>query len=629
MGNKKKRGDFLRFMLAYHLVLFITLLLVSFSVLSLLKKQQRHRMETEVDLTLERQENFWKQQISVVRAFNAKCKYDKKYNELYTDIPGVYLEIKEELEGQEANFPFVEGIDIYDEKKEIVLTSQGVTTSELFFQKLCQTEIKKIKGNRDFVIKATKAKLHSQEGIVLSTPITTWSKEGQGFKYILYRISQRNLEEQFGTSEEMGSILLYKNEILFTSDILKDDMEESKGWQQNIKEAEKSETKNIQNRYYIYKKDLGDDFAMLCLVEKANLTRGLKIYLKIYSLWLLASLTLGIILTYVFSGNRYRNYRRVLDYSQELEEERKVLLEENCLYSLLTKEIVREDKLWNRCLKNGIALDKKWKFFLVLDKEAKKADYVYEQIQESFALEGISKIYALDATKTVRVYLVCSDEEAKEIDKKLRILISKDKWIGIGNTVKDVENLRQSYREAKSQYDRFHTREGEYPQNELLSLKTALEMEDVTKSIFLLQELSEYIREASEMGIYGIMWDVGRLFEKKAEKILEWQSVDRQDLVGQGLKFLESLKEEVIQKKKAKEKQADKKASLTYKKRNIVDVLRYVHDNYLEDNFSVKFMAAHFETSVSNISHFFKKNMDISISQYIEQLKLEKAQDLL
>ena len=66
-----------------------------------------------------------------------------------------------------------------------------------------------------------------------------------------------------------------------------------------------------------------------------------------------------------------------------------------------------------------------------------------------------------------------------------------------------------------------------------------------------------------------------------------------------------------------------------YRKRNIVDILSYIHEHYLDDNFSVKYLAAYFETSISNISHFFKKNMGVTISQYIDQIKLDKAKELL
>ena len=57
--------------------------------------------------------------------------------------------------------------------------------------------------------------------------------------------------------------------------------------------------------------------------------------------------------------------------------------------------------------------------------------------------------------------------------------------------------------------------------------------------------------------------------------------------------------------------------------------MSYVHEHYLDDNFSVKGMSAYFETSVSNLSHFFKKNMEVTISQYVEQIKLERAKEML
>ena len=43
----------------------------------------------------------------------------------------------------------------------------------------------------------------------------------------------------------------------------------------------------------------------------------------------------------------------------------------------------------------------------------------------------------------------------------------------------------------------------------------------------------------------------------------------------------------------------------------------------------MKYMAACFDVSVSNLSHFFKKNMGISLSSYIDRIKLDKAKELL
>ncbi len=46
-----------------------------------------------MQIVLERQNDFWSQQMSVIHAFNTFCKYDKKYNELYSDVPMVYFDI--------------------------------------------------------------------------------------------------------------------------------------------------------------------------------------------------------------------------------------------------------------------------------------------------------------------------------------------------------------------------------------------------------------------------------------------------------------------------------------------------------------------------------------------------------
>ena len=40
-------------------------------------------------------------------------------------------------------------------------------------------------------------------------------------------------------------------------------------------------------------------------------------------------------------------------------------------------------------------------------------------------------------------------------------------------------------------------------------------------------------------------------------------------------------------------------------------------------------MAAEFDVSVSNLSHFFKKNTGVTISNYITSIKLERAKYIL
>ena len=78
---KNKREQYIKFVIAYNIVLLIPLLVISVSILRLIYKQQIHKIRDEMSLTLERQESFFKQQLSTIRTFNMSCKYDKKYNE--------------------------------------------------------------------------------------------------------------------------------------------------------------------------------------------------------------------------------------------------------------------------------------------------------------------------------------------------------------------------------------------------------------------------------------------------------------------------------------------------------------------------------------------------------------------
>ena len=122
----------------------------------------------------------------------------------------------------------------------------------------------------------------------------------------------------------------------------------------------------------------------------------------------------------------------------------------------------------------------------------------------------------------------------------------------------------------------------------------------------------------------GILWDVARIFDVNINKVLKEKENEKKSIEGFGKQFLEEMKRKV----ETIPKPVQEKTS-GYKKRDIVDVLSYVHEHYLDDNFSVKCMSAYFETSVSNLSHFFKKNMEVTISQYVEQIKLERAKEML
>lgn len=192
--EKSRKIKYFCFVIAYNIVMLIPLILISFSVLFLFHKQQQQKIEDEMSIIGKRQEDFWKQQMSVVRAFNQACKYDKKYNERYTDVPDVYFDIQRELSKQEENFPFADGIYLYDKANEIVVSSDGNIQSDMFFAEICRMEQTVFETQEDGKISAYSACLRTNRrpGVVLVAPISTYGKHETAVKYLLYTIKGKN-----------------------------------------------------------------------------------------------------------------------------------------------------------------------------------------------------------------------------------------------------------------------------------------------------------------------------------------------------------------------------------------------------------------------------------------------------
>lgn len=205
---------------------------------------------------------------------------------------------------------------------------------------------------------------------------------------------------------------------------------------------------------------------------------------------------------------------------------------------------------------------------------------------------------------------------------KLSELVCQGAEAGVGDLVKDVRRLRHSYKEAQKRMNACWEEE-KYPEREILSLKEAVEDGDFSREQLLLEIIRDLIKEMNDMTATAILWDVARIYQMDTARVLEIPREENANLADFVREFLLRIKERIPEEQPPEEKITG------YKKKNIMDILEYIKAHYLDDNFSVKYMASCFETSVSNISHFFKKNTGVTISQYVEQIKLEKAKELL
>lgn len=615
MGGNKKIQYF-RFVIAYNIAMMVPIVVISLSVLFLFHRQQEHKIADEMSIVMERQEDFWNQQMSVVRAFNTSCKYDKKYNEQYFDIPEVYFDIQKELSKQEANLPLADGIYLYDKRNGLVVSSNGNLQEDLFFTEICRMDQSVFEMAEDDTISAciTYLRTDSRPGIVLVAPIEIYGMNETVMKYILYTIKSEKLAVQFGGDCEDGcTVIRYREQVLYTSEVC----ESEENWNEKYAHMFSSE------EYYAFQTDLGYEFDVINYIPKNSIAKNsTDIYLRGYGIWLLCSIVIGLGLALLFSRNRYEMFLELAEHNEKLKEERDMLQQESCLYEILSKEMIAGDALWQKCLDNRIYVNRKYKFFIVVPIDRLENQANCDLLGLWMNQDSVTSTYQIEVVEGILIYFVCSDESDSALNTKINEFVEKIEQIGVGSLVTDVRRLRYSYKEAQKQLNASR-KEETYPEREFLSLKQAVEEGDFARAQLLLQTLGEIVKGMNEMSATAVLWDVARLFQRNVSEVLEMPRGKEESMVDFTGVFLLYLSEHMPKEQQVGDKTAG------YKKRNIVDILGYIHEHYLDENFSVKYLAAYFETSISNISHFFKKNVGVTISQYIDQIKLDKAKELL
>lgn len=618
-GNKvKNKTQYLKFVLTYNLILLIPLLIINLSVLGMLKKYQYNKVSDEVRMTFDRQDDFLKNEIFALKNYADECKFNKIYNDLYFDSPSIYFDIEDNLKEQEMKSPFIDRVYMYDEKNGTVYSSSGTFSSELFFNNILRTDILNLEKVRQMAghVLAFPAKPQGDknDGILFAYAMRTWTKDGEQIKYFLFPVRDRKLRSYFEIPEGERIYLLNDKEILYSTE------SEKESYEDFVK------NEKYEKDFYVWKQQMNCGFQYVRMIPKKIITNSMWIYLKGYGMWVFCSFIVGIVLAGGFSKVRYENYMKLLRHNEALKEERDELKVESCLYDLLRRKIYPEDETWNKCLECNIRIERKSRFFILVSDQILERKEDYEWFVQQINQNDITDAYRIDLVDGILIYLVCSDSEKSKLEESIQNFLNRDIPMGISDVNTDISELKYFYQQAKERLFALNKEENcsQYPEREVSSLKTAVDNSDVKRAGLLLDELLDVIEVVDDTMSSVILWEVSEIFKVDREQLLRLQKDNRDDLKAFSIGFLKEMKKKV---ETLKKRETEKNSG--YKKRDIMDVLNYIYENYLDDNFSVKSMASHFQTSVSNISHFFKKNMEVTISQYVEQIKLERAKEML
>lgn len=585
-----KRENYLSFIINYHIILLIPMLIVAFSTLFVVRQHNLERVMTEVELKTESQSKYWDQEMSVILLQYNDCRYSKVYSPASYGLgfPVTYLDIMQDLRNKEGALPFVDKLYFYNMDEQKIFSSEGTYEEDIFFAGRCRMDNKILDEARERGMAAGRASFYAgtRDGMVIAFSLRSkleMERTGSKGQYLLVTVSREKLMEQFAPRGVEGiTAITWQDEVLYQS---------------TDKIADWSE-----DDYEIYRQDVANGFTIWNLASKKEIISDSVRYLKSYVLWIGVSLAVGIVLALFYSRKRYVIFQDIVGHSAALEDEKNALQAESCLYELLTLDIQKGDELWEKCLASGVHVDRKSQYIILFPKSACNEDlkdYFVAMKRE----DGFSSAYKINLFGDIYMWLVLSCEEKESIEKKLDAFAEAGARFERGAIISDIGKIKESYEMTIRKIKRTYSSVDDYPRMEMEALKDAVALGEESRVDIILREIREIISESEEvtaiLASFETLYMLG-LDSRKFYALVRNRSFSRQDV----LNIFDMALEERRHRTEPKE---GTEAEAGCRKRSITDVLAYLHEHYLDPGFSAKYMAASFDTSVSNLSHFFKK----------------------
>lgn len=310
-------------------------------------------------------------------------------------------------------------------------------------------------------------------------------------------------------------------------------------------------------------------------------------------------------------------------YQESVQELRR----EKFLFYILNNQVEPQKALYEQCLAEGIRVDRKY-FACILIEDAAKSDDLFETLI-SREKDGGKKAdrYSLYITENKYLFLLASDMPGTEFEKYLSCLSGEDsRLVKRSGVIEGVENVRKAYasvywpeqgkEEAESHSD--------IPVIEFQLLQEAVETDNTDKIGFALQmiknDISVYTQDTRKV-VLQKAYDVLCQRQVRGDPVLEGicEAADEEEcrrILDVWIARFADGNGEIVSKRKALP-------------RNLHAIMHYIEENYTSPGFSIKCMAAEFGTSPSNLSHQFKKLTGKTLSKFIDELRIAKAEEML
>ena len=350
--------------------------------------------------------------------------------------------------------------------------------------------------------------------------------------------------------------------------------------------------------------------------------------------------------------------------SQKVSESRQVLID-HFLTALIRGNFSTEETFLNACKNLGIDFNKKYFSVcsILLEKTPKEKESIadFDRILETIRqnLPDFLRVQVKDLLFAEKLLLVfCSDTSDSEAyyqavnDIKTRLFLQNNllSTIGVGSFYDSFEHVGKSYLESVNALDyrmihgknclitpdmyNINQPELSYPTGELESLHTALNARNADNALAVIQRLYHYSKSqhCTLHAAKYICYDTFSILKKMPAFVkIGYVNTLSQNLNITHLTDFETIDDfftalmDIVQKIMVPEDNEENET------KNSIgpELVNYISTHCFSYDFQITGMAEHFHISPQYMRRLFKKHTGISLSDYIMDLKLEKAKQLL
>lgn len=320
-----------------------------------------------------------------------------------------------------------------------------------------------------------------------------------------------------------------------------------------------------------------------------------------------------------------------LTYSKKfLEQSNEELRREKYLYYILDNQVTSGSALYQQCLDAGIHVDRRWFACILLDDTEENEELFQELNEKSDNEDKECNLYSMYIMDNKYMYLLCSDEEYSQLEQRLQQIGSEnEETVSVSRIVDDVARVRSVYMDVCQSKEKQVEQSPDvaaYPELEIETLQEAVSVENADKVEFSLRMIKNKLAACSEMWRASIFVTVCSILNQGDRRTVSRQvqamhATDTETictaidaLFSNYLHVLGTPQEE---------------GPAPRGHRSLGSVMQYLEEHYQDSNFTIKSMAIDFHTSSSNLSHFFKKSTGQTLSHFIDEMKVKRAEELL